>query len=383
MHERGENSVVYLATCFFIISNILDHSGELLIKYISFFISIWSLTKVSHKISLVERIFIVVLIFFFLLAIFITLINRGDLLISISNSYFLLTSIFYIFLVKQVDKVKILQFVMNILFFCSLMIISGNIFSVLYPIESVINFLKIFAMSYDEYEGIRENTINLMPRIYFHFTLFLPAALAFFLLNKKYLKSLFLIIAVILSVSRGAIISSLFVIFISIVSFDGLKNIIIKIIAYSFITFSMIFTIDTFVPGLFDHISELNNLSNRTIEVRNHQINTVLDLMFDDIFNFLFGMGSGTPYYSTIHQQYIYNIEIAPLEIFRRHGLIFLIFSFGFIFTKIFENIKSNKVNAVILVSLLFATITNPILTSPLFILIFFLSSSKKYIFPL
>lgn len=373
MQYPGGNRSIYLATCFFVISNILDHNGHLSVKYISFFTLFFSLTFVRHRLSENERTLILMLIFFSILSVFNTIINGGELSVAISNSYFLITCIFYVFLVKQIDKTKILHFIMTSLFYCSLMILAGNIFSLVIPMEGVINFLKIFAMTYDSHDGIRENTLNLMPRIYFHFTLFLPSALAYHLFNRKYVRSILLLVAVILSVSRGAIIASLFVVLCNIFSFYGIRDFLKKITAICLFAYALNFIIYSFVPGIFDHFEELGNLSNRSVEVRNDQIISVLNLMMGNIFYFFFGMGSGTPYYSSIHQEYLYNIEIAPLEIFRRHGFIFLLVSFTFIFTLVFKNLKINKVNSIILSSLLIATFTNPILTSPLFILIYFL----------
>ena len=93
-----------------------------------------------------------------------------------------------------------------------------------------------------------------------------------------------------------------------------------------------------------------------------------MDLFLDNIFIFFFGMGSGTPIYLNFIGEYVYAIEIAPLDIIRKYGFIF----FAFIFILMFRIIKnSSKINAYVLLSLVLATFTNPILTAPIFILIF------------
>ena len=129
------------------------------------------------------------------------------------------------------------------------MIILGNFFSNIYLVEPIVNFLKLFAMNFDEYDGIREGS-KLMPKIYFHFTLFLPSALTYFLYEKNYLKTILLSIAIILSISRGAIITSAIILFIYLFSFESLKGLIQKSIFLYIASIILIETINLFVPDV-------------------------------------------------------------------------------------------------------------------------------------
>jgi hypothetical protein len=366
-------NIIYFSTCFFVIINILDNKGELGLKYISFFILVVSLSFVKHKISKSEYLLLINLLFFYILSLFTTVLNGGNFFMSFTYNFFFMTFFLCLLLTKHIDKEKILKFVMNSLFYCSLMIILGNFFSNIYLVEPIVNFLKLFAMNFDEYDGIRESSMLLRPKIYFHFTLFLPAALTYFLYQKNYLKTILLLIAILLSISRGAILVTIFIFFIYIFSFKSFKDLIQKSILLYITSIILIEAINLFVPGVLSHVLDLNDSSNYTVNTRLSQINIVLDIFSENINYFLFGMGSGTPIYSPFLNIFVYNIEIAPLEILRKYGVLFFILFFGVLIKIIAQNLKSNMRNSIILLSLLLATFSNPILTSPLFILIYFL----------
>ena len=370
-------SLIYLSTCFFVIINILDNKGELGLKYISFFILVISLFFVQHKISKSDNLLLICLIGFYALSIITTTLNGGDFIMSLKYNFFFLTIFLCLLLTKHIDKIRMLNFVMSTLFYCSLMIILGNFFSVIFPIDPIIKFVKIFAMNFDDYDGVRQNNI-ILSKIYFHFTLFLPSAFAFFLYEKNYLKTILLSIAIILSISRGAIIATALISVIYILNYKSLKGLVIKLILFFITSLILIQIIDLLIPNIFFHFLELNNSSNFTVSTRMNQFNLVFDVLLDNIDYLLFGMGSGTPIYSPFLNEFMYNLEIAPLEILRKYGVLFFILLFGSLIKIILQNLKSNKRNSIILLSLLLATFSNPILTSPLFILIYFLCNKSN-----
>tara|TARA_B100000035_G_scaffold309238_1_gene315134 strand:- start:939 stop:1361 length:423 start_codon:yes stop_codon:yes gene_type:complete len=137
----------------------------------------------------------------------------------------------------------------------------------------------------------------------------------------------------------------------------------------------MLYVINIFVPNIFIHFLNLQNISEFTVSTRLDQIKIIIDLFRDNIFIFFFGMGSGTPIFLDFIAESVYAIEIAPLDIIRKYGFIF----FTFIFVLMFRIIKNSSIiNTYILLSLVFATFTNPILTAPIFILIFSLCITNK-----
>ena len=365
-----------LSTYFFIISNILDYSGYIGIKYFSFIILILSITLLYKQIKISKNhlFFISVILFFFCFSIITTIINDGNIKVALSYNLVFITIIICSILINYVDTKKILNFLMHALFYSSLLIIFGNFFSIIYPIKSITDFLTYFSSSYDTYEEVRSLSMIIVPKIYFQFTLFLPAAYIYFLFKKNYVKSLIILMSIILSLSRGAIfialIFSLFF-FLRNKSFGQFfRNIIL--IAVFFV--SIFYVINLFVPNIFLHFLNLQDISDFTVSTRLNQIKIILELFKDNLLIFFFGMGSGTPIYLDFIAESVYAIEIAPLDIIRKYGFIF----FAFIFILMFRVIKnSSKINVYILLSLVLATFTNPILTAPIFILIFSLCNNN------
>lgn len=372
MIKKKFKNFIHLFTCFFVIVNILDNKGELGLKYISFFILLILLSFTKHKVLKSDYSLFMWLIFFYAYSIVTTILNNGDVFLAFKYNFFFLTIFLCHLLMKNIDKVRMLNFIMNTLFYCSLMIIMGNIFSTIFRVDSIINFVSFFAMNFDDYEGIRQENIT-HAKIYFHFTLFLPSAFAYFLYENKYLKTILLAIAIILSVSRGAILVSALILIFYIFKFKNLMDFAKRTILIIIIYQILIILISTFIPNIYLHFLELTNNSNYTVTARSSQINLVLSTLFNNISYLLFGMGSGTPIFSLIYNDFIYNIEIAPLEILRKYGIFFFMLLFGFVFKIISQNKKRNLRDAIILTALLLATFTNPILTSPIFILIYFL----------
>jgi Ca2+/Na+ antiporter len=133
-----------------------------------------------------------------------------------------------------------------------------------------------------------------------------------------------------------------------------------------------------FVPSIFIHILNLGDSSQGTVATRIDQINMISDVFSDNIINFLFGMGSGTPIYSNFHGMNIYNIEIAPLEFIRKYGVIFFAIIFSLMFKIILQNFKIDKSKSYLLIALFLCTFSNPILTAPLFIFIFILCNNNS-----
>ena len=121
-------NLIYLSTYFFVIINILDNKGELGLKYISFFFLVISLLFVKHKISKSDNLLLYCLTGFYVLSIITTSFNGGDIIMSLKYNFFFFTILLCLLLTKHIDKARILKFIMNTLFCCSLMIILGNFF---------------------------------------------------------------------------------------------------------------------------------------------------------------------------------------------------------------------------------------------------------------
>ena len=371
--------ILELSTCFFIISNILDYSGFIGLKYVSFIVLISSvlLNFQQIKLSRNQILFFGFLMFFFCLSLITTIINDGSIQFALQYNLAIITLIICSFLVDYVDSNKMLNFLMNVLLYSSTLIIFGNVFSNIYPVKSITNILVLFSSNYDTYEGIRSSSMIIVPKIYFQFTLFLPAAYIYFLFKKNYVKSLIILISIVLSLSRGAISIALIFSLLFFLRNKNFKDLIKNIFLIILFACMILYVINIFVPNIFIHFFNLQNISEFTVSTRLDQINTIIDLFRDNIYIFLFGMGSGTPIFLDFIAEYVYAIEIAPLDIMRKYGFIF----FAFIFILMFRIIKnSSKIDSYVLLSLVLATFTNPILTAPIFILMFSLCNKNIFI---
>ena len=85
--------------------------------------------------------------------------------------------------------------------------------------------------------------------------------------------------------------------------------------------------------------STLKNSSNYTVSTRMNQINIVVDALSNNIDYLILGMGSGTPIYSPFLNEFVYNIEIAPLEILRKFLVFFFILLFGLLIKIILQKL--------------------------------------------
>jgi len=374
----NKHNLINLIVYFFVISNILDMRGGIGFKFVSFLFLCGTLFLKFPKINSSKLLFFIILIFFYALSLIITQINGGNLSISYSYNLFFLTIIVLLLVSELVDKNVILYFIMNALFWCSLMIFFGYFFSFIYPNESILDILKIFAADFDEREEIRSSAMIIVPKIYFNFTLFLPSVFIYFLFRNNYLKSLLVSIAILLSLSRAAIVVTLLLLIVYVFKSQSLKKLLTNIFLLFAFSLVLAFIIDLFVPSIFIHILNLGDSSQGTVATRIDQINMISDVFSDNIINFLFGMGPGTPIYSNFHGMNIYNIEIAPLEFIRKYGVIFFAIIFSLMFKIILKNFKIDKSKSYLLIALFLCTFSNPILTSPLFIFIFILCNNNS-----
>ena len=373
-----KQNLINLIVYFFIISNVLDPTGEIGLKYFSFFLLVFGCFLKPSKFKPSLLVFFGALICFFGISTLLTVINDGNISMSFLYNLFIPTTILLIIISEIIEKNKILEFVMNTLFYSSLMIISGNFFSFIFPNETILSILKFFAANFDTYEDLRSSSMVIVPKIYFHFTLFLPSAFIYFLFNNKHIKSLLIGVAIVLSLSRVAILVSGLFLIIYFLKNKNIKSFLLNSFLACIFFFVFIYIIDIFVPNIFIHFLNLNDSSQFTVATRLGQLNDLNMVFSENLLYFLFGMGSGTPIYSNFLAMEIYNIEIAPLEIIRKYGIVFFTIIFSLMFKIIFQNFKIDISKSFLMISLLLCTFSNPILTAPIFIFIFILCNNKS-----
>ena len=371
--------ILEISTIVFIFSNIIDYTGSIGLKYFSFVLIIFSMILFYEKIKIRNNLFylFLLLIFFFSFSIIITEINGGNILTAFSYNSFFITTIIILVFVDLIDK-KIFSYHNEFFILFLFIILIGNFFSNIYPVDSISNLIQYFASDFDKYEGIRSSSMIIVPKVYFQFTLYLPAAYIYFLYNGKNIKSILILISVFLSLSRSAIIVCLVFSLINFFRFGGLYITIKRIIYLTVFIIIIINIIETFIPNTIIHLTNL--LDNRTFStgVRIGQISDLNRIFMNNPFYIFFGMGSGTPIFSNFLLENVYNLEIGPLDLFRKYGIFFIATLFYLLFRLFYINFSTRKEISYALLTLIILNFTNPILTAPIYIFIFSLTKNPK-----
>jgi len=115
-----------------------------------------------------------------------------------------------------------------------------------------------------------------------------------------------------------------------------------------------------------------------TAVVRLGHIDSVLRLWARNPHYLIVGQGVGVPFYTSGESEFVQNIEVDHLNAIRKFGLPWFVGFTGIIFYSAWKLIKANRPEmqacGFALVSMYFAAGTNPVLVSPLFIILMTLS---------
>jgi hypothetical protein len=148
-----------------------------------------------------------------------------------------------------------------------------------------------------------------------------------------------------------------------------------KILIGIFVSLLLLFIIQSPMIRLF---YEMKEGEGSTVQVRIGHLYSILELFSGNPLELLFGFGLGTEFYSEGVGQYVTNIELDHLNCIRKYGLIWSGAFFGIVLYTSIRSIKSyNKeirVLGICLISAFIVAGTNPVLISPIFFLIFFVT---------
>ena len=357
------------------ISNFLDNHGDFHLKQISVILMSLLLLSGNHVLNRGELRIVFYAVILFFLNIPVTGLFNGDIYVSLRYNLFLFVIVCYVYSVKKINLKETVNNYMNILYFLGFFIILGNVFSLVYPIPKIISFLRSFAMNYDEYEGIRTSGF-LGPKIYFHFTLFLPSAFAYHVFSRRYFQALILLSAIVLSFSRGAIFTAFLILLIWLLVSRKI-TLLSKLFILAFLLGLVYLVIEDLTPRLFEHI--FNSVGELGEGTRRHQIVDIYRAVLQQPVSLILGFGSGTPLFSTFLNEYVWNIEIAHLELVRKYGVFFGSILVLYPLNVVIKFWKKDWVLFCSLLSLYIATLSNPIFTSPMFIFLFMIANRLSY----
>lgn len=127
-------------------------------------------------------------------------------------------------------------------------------------------------------------------------------------------------------------------------------------------------------PGFFDIISDTAAGESETAQVRIGHYHSIKDLFARHPDYLLIGQGAGTSFFSSGESDYVRNIEMAHLDGIRKFGLPWFLGFSALVFYSSWRLIKTKEMEAqgfgFALVSMYIAGGTNPVLFSPLFIIL-------------
>jgi hypothetical protein len=226
-----------------------------------------------------------------------------------------------------------------------------------------------------------------LPGIYFRSTLFLVPAFVYYLFVGRMLPAGVLLVAIGVTFSKaGLTIALLFGAFYSLsILFarsdlrrkEGAQVTLHKRFS-KFLPFVVVggiaFLVLLSLPGFSDQIRDAWAGESYTALVRIGHFHSVMNLFLQNPHYLLVGQGTGIPFYSLGESDYVQSFEIDHLNAIRKFGLPWFIGFSAVVFYSAYKLIRKGHVDerafGFALISSYFAAGTNPVLTSPLFIIL-------------
>jgi hypothetical protein len=231
--------------------------------------------------------------------------------------------------------------------------------------------------------GIKEVSGISIPGIYFRSTLLLVPCFLYFYLSRAYILASIIFLALLLAWSKAGVV--ICIIFSIIMTFDSkLNSRIGKKVFFLFLIFviSMIVIFTTNMGHVFvEAVLTTLSGSNYTASIRIEHFFSILTLICNEPLILIFGQGLGVPFYTSAYNEYVTNTELDHLNLLRKFGLIWLLFFLGILVDLFLTLRNSNNVllrnSSWPIIAAFIACGTNPILSSPLFLMYFTLLVSS------
>lgn len=213
-----------------------------------------------------------------------------------------------------------------------------------------------------------------LPNVFFRWTFLLIPGLMLHFDEFNY-KTLIFGFAILMTLSTGTILFALlgFIIKLYFMYKSGInkKKIInsAKILVLSIIILSFFIDLELIINPILDKFSSTNS----STAVKLLHIESIIEVLKNDIFKLLMGMGLGSEFYSKAVMDYVVNVEVSYFNLVRQFGIIYSILFFYYVIylCKMLKSLdKNGKSLSIGLICMFLATGTNPLLISPIFFLI-------------
>lgn len=367
---------------FMMFANVVDMGGAWMIKYLSVFVAAGYVLLNAGRLHFKKTPLLIVLLIFGVgpaWALMNGILSGGKLSVATTRvTPFYVGIIYYLLLSRGGSRLALRVFfrtVLGLAVVTILLIVGLFLFPDFPPLAAAFDYLKTL----DDIQG-KFGRRALGPiawySIYFKATLFYVPGFVYYLYRERFAYSAVLFVALALSVSKsGILLCGLFT------GWFVLTNGSLRLQAgalgmVGILTALAIYVVDIEVTMAYaEYFVETVTGEAETSQIRIGQLASFLDLMGEHPTYLLWGQGVGTGFYSLGNEEFTYNIELAHIDTVRQYGLIwFTGFSSCVAYVALrlirLEDRTDNGLGYA-LVGLFIAAGTNPLLITPLFMMMF------------
>lgn len=388
-------SAVVLAVLF--LANVYDPTGAFRIKYVAFCLAaLFSIWKLEHW-NLSTREIAAGLLLFLVWPVWSLLYGaarRGDVRIGINEVTPFLFTLPLVTVLPCVDEKRGLRlFYACMLSLAAVVVVSFGLF-VLFPDSGLSARLFDLLTGLHEregYFGAKSFGDTQIPGIYFGSTLFLVPTSVYYLFAGKLVRAVAAFLALAFAFSKAGIaIVIVFGLIYSVRTLLGPRfpqpgvraparssfylRATLPLLLLAGLTSSVLLALPSFSEEMADTLASQSG----SAQVRIGHFDSVVKLFTDNPHYLFVGQGVGLPFYTSGESEFVQNIEIDHLNAIRKFGLPWFIGFTVIVFCSSWRLIKSKGQEecaaGFALMSMYFAAGTNPVLLSPLFIMLMTLS---------
>jgi len=246
----------------------------------------------------------------------------------------------------------------------------GAVFLLL-GIPVIDNFFGSLSTNSAGYFGLRGAGESLIPNVQFKSTLFFVPAALYFLLNRKFVLFLVCLLGLTAGVSKSGI---AFVLAASLIfSLAAGGN-----VRWFALAVGLAFSLLLYNSPMWELFAEIGRGESFTMDVRQGHYDSIVKLFSEDLLGFTFGFGLGSEFYSEGAGEFVSAIELDHLNTIRKYGIIWSSVFFYLVVAvslrAVLSQINHVRILGVCLISAFIVAGTNPVLISPIFFLILFIT---------
>ncbi|MFK7847037.1 MAG: O-antigen ligase family protein [Rhodothermales bacterium] len=364
---------------FMLFANVYDMGGVFGIKYLSYLAGIGYLLYNYKPLRVrIEELWVVFLLFALIptWALFKGMSSGGSIGEASSQVTPFLPGILFMFILSRGGYDLAVRYFFNILTALSITVIAMFSLLMIAPFSAISQtLLAIFQDPGHGYFGARGLAGIRIPHVYFKATLFFVAGFTYFLFKGNRPRAFLFFATLVLAFSKAGILLCL-VFLLVFVLFEARPKMKWAVVVF---TGLLIYGMNTWgnakvIGGYVETISNAVQGKALTTRIRIGHWNSFKDLMADHPDYLIWGQGVGTSYFSDGRKRHVYNIELDHVDAVRQFGLLWLIaFSLivGYIALRLIRCRDPNKrAMGMAFVSIYLAAGTNPVLITPLFMML-------------